>query len=55
MLLYSLSQYGSFYLLVLGALAIGIMIFMQKGIWGSLAERTGLQLFPTRRLLVRNL
>ncbi|SEE26660.1 amino acid/amide ABC transporter membrane protein 2, HAAT family [Rhizobiales bacterium GAS188] len=48
-----LSQYGSLYLVVLGALAILIMLFMPKGVWGEAARRWGLQLFPTQRVLRR--
>ena len=53
-LVYNLSQYGSLYLLVLGVIAVTMMLFVPAGIWGSLAARRGLQLFPTRRLLTRN-
>lgn len=52
MLQYNLSQYGSLYLIVLGLIAIGMMLFAPKGVWGVLFERTGLQLFPVRRVLV---
>jgi branched-chain amino acid transport system permease protein len=50
---YNLSGYGSLYLLLLGLLAILVMLFLQKGIWGSAAARWEIQLFPVRRLLVR--
>jgi branched-chain amino acid transport system permease protein len=53
-LVYNLAQYGSLYLLVLGVIAVGMMLFVPAGIWGSLAAQRGLQLFPTRRLLARN-
>jgi branched-chain amino acid transport system permease protein len=52
-LVYNLAQYGSLYLLVLGMIAVGMMLFVPAGIWGSLAAKRGLQLFPTRRLLTR--
>ena len=39
--------------LVLGVIAVGMMLFMPAGIWGSLAAQRGLQLFPTRRILAR--
>jgi branched-chain amino acid transport system permease protein len=39
---------------VLGVIAVGMMLFVPAGIWGSLAAQRGLQLFPTRRLLGRN-
>jgi branched-chain amino acid transport system permease protein len=46
-----LSSYGSYYLMLLGALAIVIMLFAPKGIWGYVSERWGLVLFPVRRTL----
>jgi branched-chain amino acid transport system permease protein len=46
-----LSSFGSVYLMLLGALAIVIMLFFPKGIWGTLAERFDLHLFPIRRRL----
>jgi branched-chain amino acid transport system permease protein len=48
-----LAQFGGLYLLLLGALAILIMLFMPKGIWGTTAQRWNLQLFPTQRRLLR--
>ncbi|MFZ5693464.1 MAG: branched-chain amino acid ABC transporter permease [Pseudomonadota bacterium] len=46
-----LSSYGTWYLILLGALAIVIMLFAPKGIWGYVSERWGLVLFPVRRTL----
>ena len=40
--------------MLLGALAIAVMLFAPRGIWGYLAERYELGLFPTRRRLVEN-
>ncbi|MEY9537951.1 branched-chain amino acid transport system permease protein [Bradyrhizobium diazoefficiens] len=48
-----LGQYGSLYLLLLGALAILIMLLMPRGLWGTAAHRWNLQLFPTQRRLLR--
>lgn len=46
-----LSDYGTWYLMLLGALAIAVMLFAPQGIWGYVSQRYGLQLFPvTRRL-----
>ncbi len=42
-----LSQLGSIYLLILGALAIIIMLVAPKGIWGFVRDRFQLSLFPT--------
>lgn len=48
----ALADYGSWYLLTLGLLAIAVMLFAPRGLWGLLSDRTGLQLFPVRRRLV---
>jgi branched-chain amino acid transport system permease protein len=45
---------GTWYLILLGAFAIVTMLFAPRGIWGYLAERYGLALFPIRRRLVAN-
>jgi branched-chain amino acid transport system permease protein len=42
-----LSDLGSAYLLILGALAIITMVLAPKGIWGFVKEKFGLNLFPT--------
>lgn len=47
----TLADYGSWYLLILGLIGIGIMLFAPRGLWGLFSERTGLQLFPVRRVL----
>jgi len=49
-----LAQHGSLYLIVLGAIAILVMLFMPKGVWGEIAGRWGIRLFPTQRVLSRN-
>jgi len=48
-----LADFGTWYLILLGALAIVIMLFAPNGIWGYMVQRYGLVLFPTRRRLVR--
>ena len=48
-----LAQYGSLYLVVLGTIAILIMLFMPKGVWGEIERRRGIRLFPTQRVLSR--
>jgi branched-chain amino acid transport system permease protein len=40
---------GSLYLLMLGAVAIAVMLFAPRGVWGLLADRFGLQIFPLQR------
>lgn len=47
-----LAGYGTWYLILLGALAILIMLFAPRGIWGYVSERTNLVLFPIRRRLL---
>lgn len=48
------SDYGTWYLLGLGALAIVVTIFFKQGLWGWAQQRWGWTLFPTmRRLKVR--
>jgi branched-chain amino acid transport system permease protein len=49
-----LSDFGTWYLILLGALAIMTMLIAPKGIWGTLAQHYGFALFPLRRLLVRS-
>jgi branched-chain amino acid transport system permease protein len=44
-----LADYGSFYLLMLGAIAIAVMVKAPKGVWGFVADRTGWQLLPLQR------
>jgi branched-chain amino acid transport system permease protein len=45
------SDYGSWYLMGLGLLAIGVTMFFKQGLWGWLQQRHGWVLFPTRRTL----
>jgi len=47
----TLADLGSLYLLMLGAVAIAVMLFAPKGIWGLIAERFGWQLLPLERRL----
>jgi branched-chain amino acid transport system permease protein len=47
-----LAGFGSWYLLLLGGLGVLTMLFAPKGIWGFVAERWNLQLFPVRRRLI---
>jgi branched-chain amino acid transport system permease protein len=49
-----LAQYGSLYLIVLGTIAILVMLFMPKGVWGEIVLRWGIRLFPTQRVLSRS-
>jgi branched-chain amino acid transport system permease protein len=48
----TLSDLGSLYLLMMGGVAIIIMLFAPKGLWGLFAERFGWQVLPLQRRLV---
>lgn len=45
------SDYGTWYLLGLGLLAIVVTIYFKQGLWGYAQERWGWTLFPTTRKL----
>jgi branched-chain amino acid transport system permease protein len=47
-----LADLGSFYLLMMGAVAIIVMLWAPKGLWGLLAERFGWQALPLQRHLM---
>ena len=42
----TLSQYGAWYLIILGLVAIAIAIWARNGLWGLIAERVHVRLFP---------
>lgn len=46
------SDYGTWYLLGLGLLAIVATIFFKQGLWGFAQQRWGWSLFPTQRRLL---
>jgi branched-chain amino acid transport system permease protein len=48
----ALSDFGAWYLLILGLLAIATMLFAPKGLWGLVADRWGIALFPVQRRLI---
>ena len=48
-----LADYGSWYLILLGVVAIAIMLKAQEGLWGLIAKRFNLHLFSVRRHLTR--
>jgi branched-chain amino acid transport system permease protein len=50
----NLAHFGSWYLILLGLLAIVVMLFAPKGIWGSLSERYQTTAFPLTRRLHEN-
>jgi branched-chain amino acid transport system permease protein len=47
-----LADFGAWYLILLGTLGILVMLFAPRGLWGLIAERHDLTLFPIRRRLV---
>jgi branched-chain amino acid transport system permease protein len=47
-----LADYGTIYLILMGALAIVVMLLAPAGIWGFIRQRYGLQLFSIQRRLV---
>lgn len=44
-----LSQFGTWYLILLGAMAVVIMLKAPQGVWGLIAERYDLRFFPVQR------
>jgi branched-chain amino acid transport system permease protein len=47
-----LADYGTYYLILLGLIAIVIMLKAPSGLWGWIVQRYNLQLFPVGRRLV---
>ena len=48
-----LADYGTWYLILLGMVAVAIMLTAQEGLWGLVARRFNLHLFSVRRHLTR--
>jgi len=46
-----LSDYGTWYLILVGVLAAGVVVFAKRGLWGSLVRGRTIDLFPVRRRL----
>jgi len=44
-----LADYGAWYLIVLGAVAIVVMVWAPEGLWGLVAARFDLRFFPVQR------
>jgi branched-chain amino acid transport system permease protein len=51
-LLQTFSQYGTWYMIALGILAVVIVTLAPRGLWGFVAKRWGISLFPVRRSLM---
>lgn len=47
----TMADLGSVYLMILGLVAILVMLKAPRGLWGFVAERYGIELFPVRRRL----
>jgi branched-chain amino acid transport system permease protein len=50
----TLADLGTLYLLMLGAVAIVVMLWAPKGLWGFVVRRFGIELFPLERRVVVN-
>ena len=51
-----LADYGAWYLIMLGAIAVTVMLAAPQGLWGLLSRRFDLHFFPVqRRLITRSL
>jgi branched-chain amino acid transport system permease protein len=46
-----LAELGTWYLIILGAVAILVMLRARQGLWGLVADRWGLHIFPVQRRL----
>jgi branched-chain amino acid transport system permease protein len=44
-----LADYGAWYMILLGSLAVVMMMLYPQGVWGLIAERWDLHVFPVRR------
>lgn len=49
----TLGDYGTWYVITLGCIAIAAMLFAPEGLWGKLSRRLGLRLFPATATVVR--
>ena len=50
-----LADYGSWYWMAMGTLAVLVMVFAPKGLWGLIHKKTGIELLPMRRRLAPRL
>ena len=48
----TMADLGTLYLLMLGAVAIVVMLWAPKGLWGPIVERLGWEVFPLERRVV---
>lgn len=47
------ADWGTWYLIMMGSIAIGVMLIDKRGIWGALKSRFGLSVLPVGHLLLR--
>ncbi len=47
-----LAEYGTWYLMLLGAIAVAVMLIAPRGIWGYVQAKYDFSIFPTRRRLL---
>lgn len=43
---FTLADYGSWYLILIGVVSIVVAIWLPKGVWGFIARKTGFRFFP---------
>ena len=46
-----LADFGSWYMILLGSLAVSVMLVYPQGLWGLIAERWDIHVFPVQRKL----
>ena len=46
-----LADYGSTYMITLGAISILTMLYAPRGLWGAIEQQLGFNIFETRRTL----
>jgi branched-chain amino acid transport system permease protein len=46
-----LSDFGAWYMILLGALAVGVMLLYPRGLWGLVSDRWDVRFFPVQRRL----
>jgi branched-chain amino acid transport system permease protein len=44
-----LSDFGAWYMILLGVLAVGVMLIYPRGLWGLVADRWDVRFFPVQR------
>jgi branched-chain amino acid transport system permease protein len=49
-----LSNYGSWYLIVLGVIGMAVALWLPGGLWGLVRDRTGISMFPVGYLVRRD-